>query len=213
VPVKWEAVETARYSKTGVVTISGTVAEISTRAVATVRVADSSGPRQNIALSSGPLHPVADVSFSGAPTSVPAGMLDGITAQDGWSNYYVKAATALLPAFSRAHASEWVSVSWPNPQTFDSVLAYFVTDESRVLPSRIDVSVWDGAAWVPARHVKVAYGAATGKPTTISFDRETAGAVRLDLTSPAPGTDAGFFQLAELQVMGSPVTADATGAA
>ena len=31
-------------------------------------------------------------------------MLDGVTTSGGWSNYYNKAATALLPAFSLAHA-------------------------------------------------------------------------------------------------------------
>jgi beta-galactosidase len=207
VPVKWDAVAPARYAETGLVTVNGTVVGTSIKAIARVRVADPSGPRQNLALASGPLHPVADASFSGTPQTVPAGMLDGVTTPEswGWSNYYVKDATALLPAFSRAHASEWVSVSWPNAQTFDTVLAYFVTDESRVLPSRIDVSCWDGAAWVPARHVKVVPGS-PGNPTTISFDRETASAVRLDLTSPAPGTEAGFLEITELQVMGSPVS-------
>jgi hypothetical protein len=144
------------------------------------------------------------------PDTLPGAMLDGVTSEGGWSNAYVKEPTAMLPAFSRAHATEWVSVSWPGPQTFDSVRAYFVADQSHVLPSRIAVSVWDGAAWAPAGNAKIASAAAAGGPTTVTFDRVTSSAVRLDLTSPAPGTDAGFLQIAELEVMGIPVTYNAT---
>ena len=205
VPVTWQAVDAARYSQTGLVAITGSVPGTTLAAVASVRVADPSGPRQNLALASGPEHAVADASFSGAPDSLPAGMLDGNTTQGGWSNYYVKDATALLAAFSQADASDWVSVSWPNSQTFDTVEAFFVTGQSRSLPSRIGVSVWDGLTWVPTAHVRVALGAA-GKPTTISFDPVATGAVRLDMTSPAPGTDTGFLQIAGLQVIGDPVT-------
>lgn len=70
--------------------------------------------------------------------------------------------------------------------------------------------MWDGAAWAPAGNAKIAPAAASGGPTTVTFDRVTSSAVRLDLTSPAPGTDAGFLQIAELEVMGIPVTYNAT---
>ncbi len=176
VPVTWAVVDPASYSKIGLITVTGAVPGTTLQAVASVRVADPSGPRQNLALASGPLAPFADASFSGAPDTLPAGMLDGNVAGGGWSNYYIKDATAELPAVSNADASDWVSVSWPNPQTFDSVLAYFVTDQSHVLPSQIDVSSWDGTSWIPATHARVVYGSA-GKPTTISFDPESASAI------------------------------------
>jgi beta-galactosidase len=41
-------------------------------------------------------------------------MLDGTTTSGGWSNFYNKSATNTLPSVSKAHASEWVSVSWPS---------------------------------------------------------------------------------------------------
>ena len=210
VAVKWDAVDPSRYAKAGLVSLTGTVAETPMKAVASVRVVDPSGGRGNIARSGSPLQPAADASFSGMPDTVPGAMLDGVTSEGGWSNAYVKEPTAMLPAFSRAHATEWVSVSWPGPQTFDSVRAYFVADQSHVLPSRIAVSVWDGAAWAPAGNANIAPAATSGGPTTVTFDRVTSSAVRLDLTSPAPGTDAGFLQIAELEVMGIPVTYNAT---
>ena len=48
-------------------------------------------------------------------------MLDGVTATGGWSSFYNKDATALLPAVSKAHPSEWVSVRWDRPQTFGTL--------------------------------------------------------------------------------------------
>lgn len=203
-PVQWTSVDPAAYSKVGTVTIAGTVSGTLIQALASVRVADPSGPRQNLVLGSGSFQAVADASFSGSPTSLPAGMIDGDTGKGGWSNYYATDPTAVLPAFSRADPTDWVSITWQNPQTFDRVLAYFVTDATHVLPSKIDVSVRAGSGWVPATHVKVTPGTAGG-PATISFDAETSSVVKLDMTSPAPGTDAGFLQIAELQVLGSPV--------
>ena len=66
----------------------------------------------------------ADASYSGSPTTVPAAMLDGDPGT-GWSNYYDKAATANLRAVSVSNPGDWVSVSWPSPQSFDSVQASF----------------------------------------------------------------------------------------
>ena len=205
VQVQWQAIDPTNYQKVGVVTVSGTVPGTTTPAVASVRIAEPSGPRENLALGSGPFRPVADASFSGSPTTLPAGMLDGDTSQGGWSNFYATDPTALLPGFSQADAADWVSVTWPNPETFDAIQAFFVADESHVLPSQIGVSVWAGANWVPATHVKVKFGAA-GAATTISFDAETASAVRLDMASPTPGTATGFLNVSELQVLGSPVS-------
>jgi DeoR/GlpR family transcriptional regulator of sugar metabolism len=78
--------------------------------------------------------PTADASFSGSPSTVPAAMLDGNTTSGGWSNFYNKAATALLPAISKAHPADWVSVSWPSAQAFSTTRAYFTLDARRVLP-------------------------------------------------------------------------------
>jgi beta-galactosidase len=136
---------------------------------------------------------VADASYSGAPDTVPQNMLDG-DASTAWSNYYLKAPTALLPAFSLAHPSEWVSVTWPSPRTLSSMKVAFIQDATRQLPATVAVSYWNGRRWVPAGHQQVAAGA----PTTISFDAVRTTAIRLDMTSRAPNTDHGFLGISEL---------------
>ena len=104
------------------------------RAAATVHVVEP-GAEQNVARSTSTAKPTADAGFSGGPTTLPAAMLDGTTASGGWSSYYNKAATALLPAVSAAHPSEWVSVDWARGQGLTgSVQAYFTTDAHRQLP-------------------------------------------------------------------------------
>jgi beta-galactosidase len=144
--------------------------------------------------------PTADASFSGAPTTLPAAMLDDVTTSGGWSNFYNKAATALLPAISKAHPSDWVSVSWPTAQHVSAVTAFFTTDAQRTLPSSIEVSYRDGDRWVPVTGLHVDWATASNQPTTIGFDPVDASSVRLKLISPHPNESNGFFQIAELQV-------------
>jgi beta-galactosidase len=142
--------------------------------------------------------PIADASYSGAPTTLPAAMLDGVTGSGGWSNYYNKQATALLPAVSRAHASDWVSVSWPQPQQLGSVQAFFTTDASRALPAGIRVTYWDGHGFVPVRDPRIEWATGSGQPTRITFDPVTTARIKLDMTSRSPGGPDGFLQIAEL---------------
>jgi beta-galactosidase len=146
--------------------------------------------------------PSADASYSGAPGTIPAAMLDGVTTSGGWSNYYYKSATALLPAVSRAHASDWVSVSWPGPRTLGTVQAYFTVGAGRALPASIRVGYRRDGRYVPVRHLRVDRAAGSNQPTTITFDPVRTTSVRLDMTSPAPGTADGFLQIAELRFPG-----------
>ncbi|HEY7621509.1 MAG TPA: DUF4982 domain-containing protein, partial [Solirubrobacteraceae bacterium] len=146
------------------------------------------------------VQPTADASFSGRPDTLPAAMLDGVTTSGGWSNYYNKAATALLPAISKAHPSEWVSVSWPTAQTLSTVHAYFTTDAQRTLPASIEVSALHGDRYVPVTGLHVDWATASNAPTTITFDPVSSPSVRLKLISPHPNESNGFFQIAELQV-------------
>jgi beta-galactosidase len=102
---------------------------------------------------------------------------------------------------SKAHPTEWVSVSWPAPQAFDTIRAYFTLDAARVLPSAIEVSYRDGDRWVPVSGLHVDWATASNQGSTITFDSVTAPSVRLKMTSPTPNADGtGFFQIAELQV-------------
>jgi beta-galactosidase len=147
----------------------------------------------------GPTAPSADASFSGAPATIPAAVLDGNLAT-GWSNFYNKSATALLPTISKAHASEWVSVSLPQPRTISAATAYFTLDAARALPATIDVSYWNDRAFVPVGHPVITWATASNQPTTITFDPVRSTSIRLELTSRSPNTATGFLQIAELQI-------------
>jgi beta-galactosidase len=149
-----------------------------------------------------PAGPTADASFSGAPNTLPAMMLDG-NLSTAWSNYYAKVATANVKAVSVSHASDWVSVSWPKPQRFAEIKAFFTTGGPLALPASMTVSYWDGRAFVPARNLHVTLAAASNQATTLTFDPVATREVRLTMTSPAPGTASGFLQIAELQVVTS----------
>ncbi len=146
-----------------------------------------------------PTGPVADAGYSGSPNSVPAGLLDGNTASGGWSNAYNKSATNTLPSVSLAHQNEWVSVTWPAARQVSSVVPYFTISTSRVLPSALNVSYWNGTEWVATTNQQVQFAAASNQPTTVTFDPVSTTAIRLDLTSPAPNTSTGFMQITELQ--------------
>ncbi len=126
-----------------------------------------------------PQAPTADASYSGAPGTVPAAMLDGNLAT-GWSNYYDKAQTANLRAVSVSNPSDWVALSWPQPQSFDSAVAYFTTGAALALPATIAVSYWDGREFVPVRNLAIDWATASNQPTTLTFDPVRSSQLRLD---------------------------------
>ena len=142
--------------------------------------------------------PAADASYSGAPGTIPAMMLDG-NLSTGWSNYYNKVATANLPAVSVSNASDWVSLSWPAPQRLSSVVAAFTTGGPLALPKTIEVTYWDGHDFVPVPDPQLQWASASNQPTTVTFGAVTTTRIRLTMTSPSPGTGAGFLMIAELK--------------
>ncbi|WP_042391930.1 glycoside hydrolase family 2 TIM barrel-domain containing protein [Streptacidiphilus carbonis] len=132
-----------------------------------------------------PVHPLADAGYSGAPTTLPAAMLDGNPAT-GWSNYYVKSATALLPGFAGAGPASWVSVSYGGPQTFDRVEVSFTVDATHSRPAGLTVSVWNGYRYVPVGGASVSWATASDTPTVVTFDPVRGTRLRLDLTAADP---------------------------
>ena len=209
-PVTWDPVDPSLYAAAGQFSVSGTVAGTTMKAQATVRVTSSFAANQNIARSTSPTLPTADAGYSGSTSEVPAGMLDGTTSSGGWSNAYTKAATSVLPAVSKAHATEWVSVSWPNQQRLSSITPYFTISSSRVRPSSVTVSYALGSSWVPVSNQHVTFATASNQPSTITFDPVSTNAIRLDMTSPSPNTSTGFMQITELQVFANQVTYNTT---
>ncbi|WP_329133294.1 DUF4982 domain-containing protein [Streptomyces sp. NBC_01476] len=144
-----------------------------------------------------PVYPLADASYSGATSSLPAAMLDGNPAT-GWSNAFKKSATALLPAFSGARPEDWVSVTWDTARNIGAVSVNFTVDATHSLPATVTVSFWDRDRWVPVKHPAITWATATDAPTVITFSPVHTASLRLDLTSAAPDTAAGAQRISEL---------------
>jgi beta-galactosidase len=141
--------------------------------------------------------PTADASYCGAPDTVPAAMLDGDPAT-GWSNFYDKSATATLNAVSRSRASDWVSVTLPAARTVTGITLTFTTSATLSLPASIAVTYRSGhgVVSVPDPHVDL------GTVSTLTFDAVHTDQLTVTMTSPTPGTSAGFLKITEFAVLG-----------
>lgn len=212
VPVTWDAIDPVAYASAGQFAVRGGVAGRASAALGTIRVTDDVTPARDIARTTSPLRPTADASFSGSPTSLPAAMLDGDAVTGGWSNFYRKQATALLPEISTAHRQDWVSIAWPNPHTVDRVTAFFVADAWHALPAALGVSFWTGSEWRPVGDLAIDWSASSRGPTRITFDAVTTDRLRFAMTSPAPDTTSGFLGISELEVTGDVVAYQTTAA-
>ncbi|OIK00337.1 beta-galactosidase [Streptomyces sp. MUSC 14] len=142
-------------------------------------------------------YPYADASYSGREDTPPAAMLDGDPAT-GWSNAFVKQATGLLPAFSGARATDWVSFDAGRSRGFDRVEVCFTVDAGHTLPARAEAAVWDGRAYVPVTGAKTQWATASDTPTVITFDPVRGSRLRLTLTSAHPGTEKGAVRISRL---------------
>jgi beta-galactosidase len=141
--------------------------------------------------------PNVDASYSGSPDTVPAAMLDG-DPNTGWSNHYLKSATATLNAVSVCPATDWVSLSWPMAQTRSMVAATFTTGSGLALPATLVVSYRSEHGFVPVAGQRITWATASGQPTTVTFDPIRTTALRVTMTSPTPGTASGFLGISQL---------------
>ncbi|WP_320773660.1 glycoside hydrolase family 2 TIM barrel-domain containing protein [Streptomyces sp. CRN 30] len=142
--------------------------------------------------------PHADAGYSGRPDTLPAAVLDGDPAT-GWSNGFVKAATALLPAFSGARAEDWISVDHGRMRRFDRAEVSFTTDATHSLPAAITAEVWDGRAWRPVENARTDWATASDTPTALTFDPVRGSRLRLTLTSRYPGEPRGAIRISRLE--------------
>jgi beta-galactosidase len=198
VAVAWEAVPPGALGRPGTFTLRGALAGHHRTTSLAVTVSDAFISGRNLAGAATP-----SASFSGAPQTVPAALNNGVQPEaTGWSNRYVKAQTALLPAYSLARPTDHVSLTWQAPQAVGSLVAYFRLDAGRTLPAALSVEYWDGRRFVPAADQSVSLSTGSEEPTTIAFARVSTTAVRLVITSAAPGTPNGFVQISELQAIG-----------
>ena len=196
--VAWEPVPAGALAAPGELSVRGSLTGTRLTTSAQVTVSDAFTAGQNLALDA-----VASASFSGAPTMLPAALNNGVLVEaTGWSNRYAKEATALLPAFSLAQPTDWVSLTWTTPQAVSSLVAYFHLAAGLTMPAQVAVTYWNGTAFVPVGHPRVTRATASDQPTTIAFDKISTTQVRLVITSSAPGTSTGFVQISELQALG-----------
>jgi len=198
VAITWEPVPSGALGAPGSFSLRGHLAGSRLTTALVVTVSDAFIAGQNLAPDAAP-----SASFSGAPDTVPSSLNNGIISETtGWSNLYLKQATALLPAFSLAQPSDWVSLTWDAPQALDTLVAYFHLATGRTFPASASVEYWDGRAFVAARRQAVTWATASDQPTTVRFDKVSTTQIRLVMTSAAPGTSNGFVQISELQALG-----------
>ena len=201
-PVSWGRVVGSSYASAGTVVVHGRVDGVRLGATAQVRVTADFEPGQNLASATSPTTPSADASYSGSQSTLPAALLDGVATTGGWSNFYSKSATALLPAISRSRGEDWVAVTWPAQQTVGQLRGYFTTNATRSLPSSVRVSYWNGGGWVSVSGLQADWATISNAPSTISFQQVSTSSIRLEMTSPTPGTSSGSMQIAELEAIG-----------
>jgi len=196
--VTWDPVHAESLTRPGSFTVRGTLAELRLTTSLAATVSSDWTPGQNLAPAAAP-----SASFSGTPQTVPAALNNGIQPEtNGWSNRYIKAATALLPSYTLARPSDWVSLTWDTPQAVDTLVPYFVLAAGRALPAAVTVEYWDGTRFVPAAHQTTTMATESEQPTTVTFDKVSTTAIRLVITSAAPGTPDGFAQVSELRALG-----------
>jgi beta-galactosidase len=154
--------------------------------------------------SSGKLHLSWTVPFEPGEL-VAVAKRDGVIADDnGWSNFYRKAATPLLPAVSRAHARDWVALSWNEPVVVDRLVVHFATTDTATPPAETIVRYWNGTVFTTLADADTSPGR-DGEPTVIEFEPVATNALRLEMKSAAPGTGDGFIRISELEAFGDPV--------
>jgi beta-galactosidase len=118
-------------------------------------------------------------------------MLDGDPAT-GWSNFYVKPATATLNAVSRPRPADWVSLTWPAPRRSGTLTANFVVDGTLVLPGTAEVAQRTARGFEPVRNLRITWGTGSNDATTFSFDPVTTTELRLTMTT------GGFLRISTL---------------
>ncbi|WIX98630.1 glycoside hydrolase family 2 TIM barrel-domain containing protein [Amycolatopsis mongoliensis] len=174
------------------VTASAPGLEPGTATVPGTNLGQRNGPGARAVERPGPsVVPAADASYSGAPDTLPAAMLDGDPAT-GWSNFYVKPATATLPAVSRPRPQDWVSLIWPAARRVGAVTANFVVDARHGRPDAVEVACRTARGWEPVRNLKVTWGSGSNDPTTLEFDPVTTTEVRITMTA------TGFLRISAL---------------
>ncbi|WP_064273295.1 glycoside hydrolase family 2 TIM barrel-domain containing protein [Streptomyces sp. RTd22] len=145
-------------------------------------------------------YPLADASYSGSLTTLPASMLDGDPAT-GWSNAFTKVATSLLPAFNGARKADGVSVTWARKRRVRRVEVSFTLDTTHTLPASVTVSAWDGHRFTPVRNAHITWAEASDTPTVVTFDPVRTSRLRLDLVSAHPGAADGAQRITRLEAL------------
>ena len=126
-------------------------------------------------------------------------MLDGDPAT-GWSNAFLKAATALLPAFDGAHARRTGCRSTGDgPRRSTGSRSPSPSTRRTPCPPRSRSAYWDGRRYVPVKGAEIDWATASDAPTAITFDAVRGGRIRLTMTSRHPGEARGALRISRLE--------------
>lgn len=197
--VDWDALA---EGSPGEIALNGRIPELGIDVTADLEVSDE---YQDGRLLTGPgssLVARADASYSGSAMSLPERLVDGVIGdENGWSNFYRKGATPLLPAISQARARDWVSLSWDEPVVADRLVAHFSLTDEFALPAETNVLFWDGDRFAPIGGAQLSVDEETGA-ASIEFGPVSTTAVRLEMASAFPGTGRGFLRISELEAYG-----------
>ncbi|MFK4268814.1 hypothetical protein [Streptomyces milbemycinicus] len=100
-----------------------------------------------------------------------------------------------------ARPADWVSVTWAKRRRLGRVEVSFTIDATHSLPASVEVSAWNGHAYVPVREAKVTWATSSDTPTVITFAPVRTSRLRLDLTSARPGAADGAQRISALEAL------------
>lgn len=154
-------------------------------------------PRNYAVNNDGDYYPRLTASFTDPRTPLS-------TANDG-NIWYAKSPPNRWTTVGSPNATDWIEVDLGTARRVNQVKLYFLNDATEVVaPSRDEVEVWDGSAWVPMRDAKRSPVKPTGhRANTFSFSPRDIQKFRVVLTHSATGKTG----LSEIEIWGDSQTA------
>ncbi|MWV44769.1 DUF4982 domain-containing protein [Paenibacillus sp. HJL G12] len=184
--VAWEAVPSGSLDQEGTFELAGTVEGTMLKSKALVRVTESVGDEQNIAMAkNGYDHPKAEASFTNlGPASLDRleAINDGIisyeeTPHNRWTNWQ-----------RTPRSSDWVSITFgdfkPVEYDVDNMEIHWFGDQGTSYPASFKIQYKSGDSWVDVKNLKSDPASpALRQANKLSFDMVKTSALRVDMTA------------------------------
>lgn len=182
--VTWSEVEGADFAATGVVAVTGTVADGHGGTLpATVKVQVTDPVDDNVATQDGV---VLDASYT-EPGYSTDGLVNGVVTDKAWSTW--KSGTQ--------NTSEWVSVTFPEEREVTGVAATFYYDGRESWPATLTVqALGDDGSWTDVSDTVEVPSSSTGPTVTVDITDVTTTALRLSFVN----RSSMYITMSELEV-------------